>query len=254
MSETPVLRFPQLNRPFVVITDASQVAAGAVVSQVTEDGDHPVAFASFKFTSTETRYSAIERESLGMVKGVEHFRPYLWGVEFLLRTDHKPLLWVGTLRESSARVTKLKEELAPYTFRLQRTKGSLNVVADCLSRNVNVGESIPQTQEENFAARYLREWTENGPDLAPVEDTPPRGDGSFAVEHLRNWVENGPDLPKVRPPPATLITTPAEDLNIRKWESKDEIVNNKNNQIIARHEEGIAVRQTKSAPVWPTKK
>lgn len=97
-----------------------------------------------------------------MVKGVEHFRPYLWGVEFLLRTDHKPLLWVGTLRESSARVTKLEEKLAPYTFRLQHTKGSLNVVADCLSRNVNVGESIPQTQGENFAARYLREWAENG--------------------------------------------------------------------------------------------
>jgi hypothetical protein len=68
----------------------SQVAAGAVISQVIDDGDHPVAFAS----------SAIERELLGMMKGVEHFRPYLCGMESLLRTEDKPLQYVG--RESSA--------------------------------------------------------------------------------------------------------------------------------------------------------
>jgi hypothetical protein len=70
MSETPVLRFPQLNRPFILTTDASQVAAGSVLSQVVDGGDHPVAFASFKFSPAETRYSAIERELLALVKEV----------------------------------------------------------------------------------------------------------------------------------------------------------------------------------------
>jgi putative methionine-R-sulfoxide reductase with GAF domain len=90
---------------------------------VIDDGDHPIAFASFKFTPAVTRYSAIERKLLAMVKGIEYFRPNLWNVESLMRTEHKPLLWVGTLREPSARVMKLKEKLVAYKFRLQHTKG-----------------------------------------------------------------------------------------------------------------------------------
>ncbi|KAL1123671.1 hypothetical protein AAG570_001444 [Ranatra chinensis] len=87
---------------FVVTTDASQVALRAVLSQLDHLGDRPVAFASRKLTSAESRYSAIERELLGVVWAVEYFRPYLWGRQFLIKTDHKPLVWVGGLKEPSA--------------------------------------------------------------------------------------------------------------------------------------------------------
>lgn len=214
MSEAPVLRFPELNRPFLLTTDASQVAAGAVLSQITEDGDHPVAYASFKFTETETRYSAIERELLAMVRGVEQFRPYLWGTEFTIRTDHKPLLWVETLKESSARMTKLKERLTPYTFHLQHVKGTQNVVADCLSRNVNAVEGQPgssdQTQGgESAVVRYLREWAENGPDFPTVENTR-RTPESTSPRRPQNQEENP----------------------TRKWETREGIINDKINQVL----------------------
>ena len=214
MSKAPVLRFPDLSRPFCLTTDASQVAAGAVLSQLTEDGDHPIAYASFKFTETETRYSAIERELLAMVRGVEQFRPYLWGTEFVIRTDHKPLLWVETLKESSARVTKLKERLVPYTFQLQHVKGSQNVVADCLSRNINAVEGQPgshdQTQgEESAVVRYLREWAENGPDLSAAGST------GRTLESM-----NSPN------------PQPHEETLTRKWEIREGIVNDKNNQVL----------------------
>ena len=214
MSKAPVLRFPDLSRPFCLTTDASQVASGAVLSQITEDGDHPIAYASFKFTETETWYSAIERELLAMVRGVEQFRPYLWGTEFVIRTDHKPLLWVETLKESSARVTKLKERLVPYTFQLQHVKGSQNVVADCLSRNINAVEGQPgshdQTQgEESAVVRYLREWAENGPDLSAAGST------GRTLESM-----NSPN------------PQPHEETLTRKWEIRERIVNDKNNQVL----------------------
>ncbi|KAL1131198.1 hypothetical protein AAG570_010816 [Ranatra chinensis] len=66
----------------------------------------------------ESRYSTMERELLGVVWVIEHFRLYLFGREFLVRTVHKPLLWVDKLKETSARVTRWKERLAAYTFRI----------------------------------------------------------------------------------------------------------------------------------------
>ena len=84
---------------------------------------------------------------------------------------------------------------------LQHTKVSLNFVADRLSRNINEGESITYQLGENYTTRNLREWVENGPDLAPIEKNAlPRGDGNFSVGHLRDWAENGQDLPEMRPP------------------------------------------------------
>ena len=148
LSNAPVLMFPNFHEGFTLTTDASQLAAGAVLSQGTPEGERPVAYASRKFIPAETRYSAIERELLAIVWGVEHFRPYLWGRKFTVRTDHKPLLWVDKLKESSARVTRLKEKLAPYEFRLIHTKGTQNVVADFLSRNVNTMEANGGDREE----------------------------------------------------------------------------------------------------------
>ncbi|KAL1129482.1 hypothetical protein AAG570_012427 [Ranatra chinensis] len=129
----PALRFPDFTKQFVVTTDASQVALGAVLSQLDHLGDRPVAFATRKLTSAESRYSAIERELFGVVWAVEYFRPYLWGRQFLIKTDHKPLVWVGGLKETSARVAHWKERLAAYSFTISHNKGKDNVVADCLS-------------------------------------------------------------------------------------------------------------------------
>ena len=137
LCSAPVLGFPDFNKPFLLTTDASQEAVGAVLSQPSQDGDRPIAYGSRKLTQAERRYSTIERELLGVVWGVEHFRPYLFGRLFTIKTDHMPLIWVQKLKETSARITKWKEKLAAYSFTIVHTKGTDNVVADCLSRNIN---------------------------------------------------------------------------------------------------------------------
>ena len=63
----PVLKMPDFDKPFVLTTDASAVTVGAILEQDFGQGLQPVAFESRKLTPTETRYSAYERELLGIV-------------------------------------------------------------------------------------------------------------------------------------------------------------------------------------------
>ena len=63
----PVLKIPDFGRPFVVTTNASLVSVGAILEQDFCQGLQPVAFESRKLNPAETRYSAYERELLGIV-------------------------------------------------------------------------------------------------------------------------------------------------------------------------------------------
>ena len=68
-------------------TDASQSGLGAVLLQ---EG-RLISFMSKAMTDTQSRYSNIECEIFGVVTGVEHFHQYLFGRQFTLNTDHKPI-------------------------------------------------------------------------------------------------------------------------------------------------------------------
>ena len=74
-----------------LVTDASPVGLGAVLTQVQQGQERVVAYASRSLTDVERRYSQTEREALGLVWGCERFHVYLYGVDFTLLTDHKPL-------------------------------------------------------------------------------------------------------------------------------------------------------------------
>ena len=91
LTSSPILRLPVFcdEIPFVLQTDASDVGVGAVLLQEFEgEGRLPIAYASKKLLPREKKYSTIEKECLGIIWGIEKFRKYLYGVEFLLETDH----------------------------------------------------------------------------------------------------------------------------------------------------------------------
>ena len=92
LSDAPVLACSSLNVPTYVITDASPVGLGAILLQDQVNGEHkPIACISRSLTSTEQRYSQIEREVLGCVWAVERLHNYLFGIKFTLLTHNKPL-------------------------------------------------------------------------------------------------------------------------------------------------------------------
>ncbi|KAL1130113.1 hypothetical protein AAG570_013052 [Ranatra chinensis] len=171
LSTVPILQFPDFEKKFILTTDVSQIAVGAVLAQDSGEGEKPIAFASKKLTPTETRYRTIERELLGIVWAVKNFRPYLLGRQFAIKTDHKPLVWIKRLEETSARISRWKETLAAYDFEIVHTKGSENVVADCLSRQVNAIEEIAR----EYADRFLRNWLSESSEGSEPESEDPWG-------------------------------------------------------------------------------
>ena len=99
LTSSPILRLPVFRDDitFVVRTDASDVGVGAVLLQEFDGEDRlPIAYASKKLLPREKNYSTIEKECLGIIWGMEKFRKYLYGVDFLLETDHKPLSYLQT--------------------------------------------------------------------------------------------------------------------------------------------------------------
>ena len=79
-----------------LITDASPVGLGAILLQDQNNGERkPIAYISRSLTPTERRYSQIEREALGCVWAVERLHNYLFGINFTLLTDNKPLIGKG---------------------------------------------------------------------------------------------------------------------------------------------------------------
>ena len=91
MLTAPVLQLPDFDREFVVTTDASEVSVGAILQQNFGKGLQPICYDSRKLNPAECRYSAYERELLGIVWAVGKWRHYLAGAHFTIQTDHDSL-------------------------------------------------------------------------------------------------------------------------------------------------------------------
>ena len=94
----------------------------------------PVCYASKKLSSAERNYSTIEKECLAVVWGIKRFHLYLYGVPFVLQTDHEPLKYMNSAKFANGRLIRWAMFLQSYTFRVEAIKGSENVGADYLSR------------------------------------------------------------------------------------------------------------------------
>lgn len=134
LTNDPILQYPDFDKDFILTTDASNFAIGAVLSQGTIGSDKPIAYASRTLNSSEINYSTIEKELLAIVWATKYFRPYLFGRKFKIVTDHKPLQWVMNLKEPNSRLTRWRLKLSEYNFTTVYKQGKYNVNADALSR------------------------------------------------------------------------------------------------------------------------
>ncbi len=130
----PVLRFPDLQRPFTLTTDASAQAIGGILAQEFEDGEHMVACASKQLLKEQRSYSVTELQCLAVVGMLRKFRIYLLGRPFTLRTDHKPLRWLLALSEPKPRLARWITEVSEYDFTIQHVPGKSISHADALPR------------------------------------------------------------------------------------------------------------------------
>lgn len=136
LCSSDVLMFPDFSKPFYLTSDASDFAIGGVLEQLDDKNQRrPVAYASRTLNSAEQNYSTIEKELLAIVWLVKHYRPYLYGRKFIIRTDHQPLVWLFNLKDPSSRLMRWRIKLEEYDYVIEYLKGTLNSTADALSRN-----------------------------------------------------------------------------------------------------------------------
>ena len=93
------MSYPQPDATLVLTTDASNNAIGAVLETVVDNTPHPLAFYSRTLDNAERNYSTFDRELLAVHQAIRHFRHMIEGTQFIIQTDHRPL--VTALTKSS---------------------------------------------------------------------------------------------------------------------------------------------------------
>jgi hypothetical protein len=91
LCSSPILFYPRFDLPFLLQTDASMDAVGAILNQRIEGHEKVVAYASRTMSKAEWNYAIMDKEGLALIFAIKYFRPYLHGSHFTIKTDHAPL-------------------------------------------------------------------------------------------------------------------------------------------------------------------
>jgi hypothetical protein len=216
LADTPVLKFPVADAPFVLDTDASSTGIGAVLSQIVDGQERVLGYASRALSRRERNYCVTRRELLSVVTFVKTFRPYLYGKKFVIRTDHASLQWLKNFKEPEGQLARWLERLQEYKFDIVHRPGKKHGNADGLSRQrcaqcarthedprpkrVRLVTIKPRWSTEEFAAAQ-----QNDPDLALLvkyvrDDKKPSSAEESALppvvrHYLKDWarlsIQNG---------------------------------------------------------------
>lgn len=180
----PILAYPKFDIPFIVSTDASTTAIGAILSQVSNGTERVVAYWSRQLQKSERNYSTIEREALAIVSAIKEFYPYLYGFSFTIITDHNPLTSLKGLKDTGGRIARWIMFLQQFNFDIKYKKGSTHTNADALSRQPSppVSAVIDQSQLPAKVSELIK---------AQMEDP--------LVGPLYSHLSEGTPLPKVPP-------------------------------------------------------
>ena len=186
LTSADTLGYYDLDAPTKVVADASPVGLGAVLIQTHSDGPRIIAYASRSLTSVERRYSQTEKEALGLVWACERFHAYLYGIEFELVTDHKPLEVIYSPRSKPcARIERWVLRLQQYKYKVIHIAGKANI-ADPLSRLLKderpQSTSTLQTEAESFV-RFVA-----------IQSTP----GAVTTKEVERESEDDPELRDIR--------------------------------------------------------
>ena len=134
ITEAPLLVYPREGGGFVLDTDASDKAIGAVLSQVQDGKERVVAYGSFVLSTAQRNYCVTRRELLAIVVFTKHFRHYLLGNKFKVRTDHNSLIWLMRFKNIEGQLARWIEELQNYEMELLYRAGRDHGNADGMSR------------------------------------------------------------------------------------------------------------------------
>ena len=144
---TPVLRYPDWNKPFILTTDASITAISYILGQKDEDKkEYAVAYGGRALKGAEKNYKIHELECLAMIEGVRAYHHYLSNQPFVAITDNIALKWLNNTKHTTPRLLRWSLVLQGYNYEIQHRPGTQNKNADALSRREYDSDISPQSK------------------------------------------------------------------------------------------------------------
>ena len=107
LTSSHVMTAPRTDRPYKLYTDACDYAVGAILVQVDDSGtERVIQYVSHSLSSVQRRWATIEKEAYAVVYAISKLRPYLYGADFTVYTDHKPLTSLFTKEMQNTKIQR----------------------------------------------------------------------------------------------------------------------------------------------------
>jgi len=139
-----VVHAPNPSAPFIVTTDASAFATGAILEQEYGGVRYTVAFDSSKFSPSEMNKTAYEKEMMAVLRALRTWRHHLLGERFTLNCDNSAVTFLSNQPQLSPQQARWQQTLSEYTYNIVHIPGRLNVAADALSRRQDLAPIKPR--------------------------------------------------------------------------------------------------------------
>lgn len=201
LTTTPVLAYPVEGAEYILDTDCSNHAIGAVLSQIQNGEERVILYYSRKLSHAEKQYCVTRRELLAVVKSIQHCHRYLYGVHFKVRTDHGSLRWLLNFANPEGQLARWMEVLGIYDFQIEHRPGAKHQNADGLSRRP-CEEACHHCQRKETTARSAvvravtraQKSSEQGRNWLPcytAQQLQEKQAEDANLQKLRKWLETG---------------------------------------------------------------
>nr|XP_047122938.1 uncharacterized protein LOC124806248 [Hydra vulgaris] len=165
-----VLAFYDPCKEVQLITDASNHAIGGILLQKEGTWSKPICYISRSLTAAELKYSITEKKALALVWAIQKLHLYLYGKNFKVIVDHKPLKFIfASGSKLNARIARWQIKLQAYDFDVIHQKGEENI-ADFISRNCTPNEVHSDSDENEITAYVNFLVTKMAPKSISLED------------------------------------------------------------------------------------
>ena len=171
----PVLKYPDYNKEFILLTDASKIALGAILSQHDDEGkEHPIAYGSQTLTIHQKNYDTTQLEALAIIWALKKYRHYLYGKKFKIITDHKALVWLlnSDKPNQNSKIVRWRMTLQDYDYEIKHKEGKSHQSVDAMSRIDQPNENYKKISKLTIDPQWTNKNTNESTDISTREHIP----------------------------------------------------------------------------------